>query len=103
MLVHGCQRVIVEVCRDLLEAGCIAVVPGVALEIRENLALTFRERHLLLHPSGILGSRRLPNNSRTDDSRRGPEVQASSSWIPPVGALGRLCAQAHERAKALET
>jgi indole-3-glycerol phosphate synthase len=29
-------------------------------------------------------------------------VQASSSWIPPVGALGRLCARARERANVLE-
>lgn len=30
-------------------------------------------------------------------------MQANSSWIPPLGALGRLCARAHERAKALDS
>lgn len=44
----------------------------------------------------------LPNNCRTDISRRSPEVQVKSSWKAPVGPLGRLTESAARRAKGFE-
>ena len=42
-----------------------------------------------------------PNKPRTNDIRRRTEVQASPAWTAPTGTLGRIVAEARQRAGAL--
>lgn len=44
---------------------------------------------------------RFPKKPRINDSRRRTEVQGIRVWTPPTGTLGRIVAEAHERARVL--
>jgi hypothetical protein len=58
MLVDRGQRLELEVLGDFLEAGGVAVVPDIALEVGENFALALGERHC----PGLVGvTERMPN------------------------------------------
>ena len=45
MLVHRGERLEAELLGDLLEAGCVAVVLNVTLQVAEDFTLTLGQRH----------------------------------------------------------
>ncbi|HNV75943.1 MAG TPA: indole-3-glycerol-phosphate synthase [Gemmatimonadaceae bacterium] len=92
--------------RDLLEAGCIAPIVGVLLQVGQDLSLPFCERHGLAPSRRCIDgaperAREPPNNCRRNTSRTSPEVQENFRWSPPGGPLGRLTRAAEERAATL--
>src|SRR5690606_18390869 len=105
VLVDRCERVVVELARDLLEARRIAVLVHVDGEVIENLALALRQRHGT--PRGMrvafvpaVGGSRIP--AEVYVIRRRAEVQAIVAWRAPAGVLGELVTEARSRGVALE-